>query len=74
MDSSAVLQRQCTIHISFGSIQFGIDEKPRVELAVSQVDGDVGPRHAVAEYMLFTVGIADPKRALANETTKQMGQ
>ena len=74
MDRRAVLERQRTIHISFGGLELGIEEQLEVELAVAQVDGDVGPRRAIAEYMLFAVGIADPQGALVNETPKQIGQ
>jgi hypothetical protein len=38
------------------------------------VDGDIGPWHAVAEYIRFAVGIADAQCALADETPKQIGQ
>ncbi len=74
MDCSAVLQRQRAVHIGFGGVQFRIDEQLGVELAIVQVDGDVGPGQAIAEYMHFAVGVADPQGALADETPKQIGQ
>jgi hypothetical protein len=36
------------------------------------VDGDVRPRHTIAEYMRFAIDIADPQGASMNETPKQI--
>ena len=43
MDFRTVLQCQRAVHIGFGGVQFRIDEQLVVELAIVQVDGDVGP-------------------------------
>jgi hypothetical protein len=39
-----------------------------------QVDGDVGPGQAIAEYVHIAAGVADSQGALADEAPKQIGQ
>ena len=74
MDRRAVLERQRTIHISFGGIEFGIEEQLEVELAVVQTDSDVRSGQPVAEYVGFAVGVANSQCALAYEAPQEIRQ
>src|SRR6185312_1019441 len=51
-----------------------IDEQLGMELAVVQVNGDVGAGQAISEYVHVSAGVADSQRTQVNETPKQVGQ
>ena len=74
MDCGTILQSQPAVHIGFGGIQLRIDEQLGVELAIVEMDGDVGPRQKFAEHMDLPLGITHSQRALADEASKQIGQ
>src|SRR6476646_9279466 len=74
MDRRPVLERERTIHIGFGGIEFGIEEQLEVELSVVQTDSDGRSGQPVAEYVGFAVGVANSQRALAYEAPQEIGQ
>src|SRR6185437_4736031 len=74
MDRGIVLQGQRAVHVGFGGVELRIDEQLGMELAVVQVNGDVGAGQAISEYVHVSVGVADSQRTLVNETPKQVGQ
>src|SRR6476660_2258434 len=74
MDRRTVLERQRTIHVGFGGIEFGIEEQLEVEPAVVQTDSDVWSGQLVAEYVGFAVGVANSQCALAYEAPQAIGQ
>src|SRR6476659_7614200 len=74
MDRRAILERQRTIHVSFGGIEFGIEGQLEIELGVVQTDSDVRSGQPVAEYVGFAVGVANSQCALTYEASEEVGQ